>query len=149
MGDLADELGPVSYLVVAFPSQEFRGQIATALRELTDTGIVRIIDLVFVHKSVDGEVEVVELSQLPADDQGAFAGLQDVVIDMLNDEDLEAVGEELEPGGAAAVLVWEDTWAAKLAAGMRDAQGEILDLERVPREVVLAAVAAGRSEGAS
>jgi hypothetical protein len=58
----------------------------------------------------------------------------------LNEQDLEAAGEEMEPNSSAALLVWEDLWAAKLTAAIRNAGGELYDLERVPHEVALAAV---------
>jgi hypothetical protein len=59
---------------------------------------------------------------------------------LLNEEDLAAAAEELEPNSSAALLVWEDVWATKVADAIRNAGGELLDLERLPHEVVQAAV---------
>ncbi len=59
---------------------------------------------------------------------------------LLNDEDIMAVAEDLEPNNSVGLLVWEDVWAAKIADAIVKAGGELWDLERVPRDVVEAAV---------
>jgi uncharacterized membrane protein len=137
------EIGPVEYMAVAFPGNKFKGEIAPALKELVDSGTVRIIDLAFVTKDADGNVVAMEVEELESDAGKAFAALQAEIGDLVNADDLQAVGEVLEPNSSAAVLVWEDVWAAKLAKSIRDAGGVLLDLERVPHEVVQAALKAG------
>jgi hypothetical protein len=133
------EIGPVEYMIVAFPGNKFRGEIAPALKELVDSGTVRIIDLAFVAKGDDGEVVALELSDLDPDVQSAFEALGGAVSGLFNEDDLAAAGEELEPNSSAALLVWEDLWATRLAEAIRAADGVLLDLERVPHEVVVAA----------
>jgi len=137
------EIGPVEYMAVSFPGNKFKGEIAPALKELVDSGTVRIIDLAFVTKDADGNVLAMEVEELDSDAGKAFAALQAEIGDLVNADDLQAVGEVLEPNSSAAVLVWEDVWAAKLAKAIRDAGGVLLDLERVPHEVVQAALKAG------
>jgi hypothetical protein len=46
-------IGPVEYMIVAFPGNQFKGEIVPALQELVDAGTIRVIDLAFVIK--DGE----------------------------------------------------------------------------------------------
>jgi uncharacterized membrane protein len=137
------DIGPVEYMAVSFPGNKFRGEIAPALKELVDSGTVRIIDLAFVTKDAEGNVLAMEVEELDSDAGKAFAALQAEIGDLVNADDLQAVGEVLEPNSSAAVLVWEDVWAAKLAKAISDAGGVLLDLERVPREVVQAALKAG------
>jgi uncharacterized membrane protein len=137
------EIGPVEYMAVSFPGNKFKGEIAPALKELVDSGTVRIIDLAFVTKDADGNVLAMEVEELDSDAGKAFAALQAEIGDLVNADDLQAVGEVLEPNSSAAVLVWEDVWATKLAKAIRDAGGVLLDLERVPHEVVQAALKAG------
>jgi hypothetical protein len=134
------EVGPVEYMIVAFPGNRFRGEIAPALAELVESGTVRIIDLAFVGKGEDGEVVSFELSELDPDVQEALSALVGgEVTGLFNEEDLMAAAEELEPNSSAALLVWEDVWATRLADAIRDADGVVLDLDRVPHEVVQAA----------
>jgi len=129
-------LGPVEILAVAFPGNQFKGEIVPALRELVDDGVIRILDLTFVKKELDGTVTALEVGELEGDETDSYASLGPAEEEFINDEDLADVADELEAGSSAALLVWEDRWAAKLAAAIRDAKGEVLALERVPREAV-------------
>jgi uncharacterized membrane protein len=133
------EIGPVDYMIVAFPGNKFTGEIAPALADLVEAGTIRIIDLAFVAKSSDGEVIFFELSELDPDVQAAFEKTGVEVNGLFNEEDLRAAAEELEPNSSAALLVWENVWAAKVAQAIRDAGGELLDFERLPHDVVQAA----------
>jgi hypothetical protein len=134
-----DELGPVDYLIVAFPGNQFRGEIAPALAELVDSGTIRIIDLAFVGKSATGDVVAFELLDLEPDVKEAFDKLGIEVSGLFNEDDLMAAGEELDPDTSAALLVWENVWARKVADSIRNAGGVVLDFERLPHEVVQAA----------
>ena len=133
-------IGPVEYLIVAFPANQFKGEIVPALAELVESGTIRIIDLAFVMKDADGAVVSAELGDLDSDVFKAFDALSPEGLGLLNEEDLAAAGEELEPNSSAALLVWEDVWATKLRDAILNAGGEVLDLERLPYEVVQAAV---------
>ena len=133
------EIGPVEYMIVAFPGNRFRGEIAPALAELVEANTIRIIDLAFVVKDADGEVAAFELSDLDDEVRAGIEALGANVEGLFNEDDLMAAAEELDPDSSAALLVWEDVWAAKLAQALRDAGGVLLDLERVPHEVVQAA----------
>jgi Family of unknown function (DUF6325) len=133
------EIGPVDYMIVAFPGSQFRGEIAPALGKLVDSGTIRIIDLTFVTKSEDGDVVALELMELDPDVREGLEKLGVEVGGLFNEDDLEAAGEELEPGSSAALLVWENVWAREVAQAIRDAGGELLDFDRLPHDVVQAA----------
>jgi Family of unknown function (DUF6325) len=133
-------IGPVEYLIVAFPGNQFKGEIVPALAELVEAGTIRIIDLAFVMKDADGAVVAAEVGDLDSEVFKAFDALSPEGLGLLNEEDLAAAGEELEPNSSAALLVWEDVWATKLRDAILNAGGEVLDLERLPYEVVQAAV---------
>ena len=136
---MSDEIGPVEYLIVAFPGNRFKGEIAPALADLAEAGTIRIIDVAFVGKDEDGAVAAFELTDLDPEVRAGIENLGLEVHGLLNEDDLIAAGEELEPDSSAALLVWEDVWAAKIAKAMRDAGGIVLDFDRVPHEVVQAA----------
>lgn len=133
------EFGPVEYLIVAFPGNEFKGEIAPALAELVEAGTIRIIDIAFVGKNEDGEVATFELSDIDPEVREGLESMGVEVTGLFNEEDLMAAAEELEPNSSAALLVWEDVWARKVAEAMRDAGGVIFDFGRIPHEVVQAA----------
>ncbi len=133
------DIGPVEYMIVAFPGNKFTGEIAPALQDLVDSETIRIIDLAFVTKDEAGEVAGFELSDLDPEVQSALENAGAESGGLFNDDDLVAAAEELEPNSSAALLVWEDLWAARLADAMRNAGGELFDLGRIPHEVVMAA----------
>ena len=133
------ELGPVDYMIVAFPGNEFRGEIAPALADLVEKGTIRIIDLAFVTKDADGNIGAFELTDIDPDVRQGFENMGVEVNGLFNEDDLAAAGEELEPNSSAALLVWENLWAKDVAQAIRDAGGELLDFERLPHEVVQAA----------
>ena len=134
-----EELGPVDCLIVAFPGSQFNGEIGPALADLIESGTIRIMDVTFVTKDENGETAAVELMDM---DPTVRAGLENLGIEvsgLFNEEDLEAAAAELEPGSSAALLVWENLWAKKVAQAMRDAGGVVFDFERIPHEVAQAA----------
>jgi hypothetical protein len=134
-----EEIGPVDFLVVAFPGNKFRGEIAPAISELVDAGTIRVIDIAFVGKDEDGNAVAMELTELDPDVQDALdkAGVE--VGGLLNEDDLDDVAESLEPNSSAALLVWENVWARKVAQAMRDADGVLVAFDRIPHEIVQAA----------
>jgi hypothetical protein len=136
---MSEEIGPVQYLIVAFPGNRFTGQIAPALARQVEAGTIRIIDIAFVGKTEGGEVAAFELSDLDPEVREGLENLGANASGLFNEEDLMAAGEELEPNSSAALLVWEDVWAREIADAMRDAGGVLLDYDRVPHEVVQAA----------
>jgi hypothetical protein len=133
------EIAPVDYMIVAFPGNEFRGEIAPALADLVESETIRIIDLAFVGKDAEGNVIAFELTDIDPEVREGFekAGIE--INGLFNEDDLEAAGEELEPNSSAALIVWENVWARHVAQTIRDAGGEVLDFERVPHDIVQAA----------
>jgi hypothetical protein len=134
-----EEIGPVDYAIIAFPGNRFRGEIAPAIKELVDSGTIRIIDIAFVGKDEDGNGVAMELTELDPDVQAGLDAVGVEVGGLLNEDDLAAAVEELEPNSSAALLVWENVWARKVAQAMRDAGGILLDFDRLPHDVVQAA----------
>jgi uncharacterized membrane protein len=133
------ELAPVDYMIVAFPGNQFKGEIAPALADLVEKGTIRIIDLAFVAKDADGNIGAFELTDIDPEVRRGFENMGVEVNGLFNEDDLQAAGEELEPNSSAALLVWENLWAKDVAQAIRDAGGELLDFERLPHEVVQAA----------
>ncbi|MDH6135671.1 hypothetical protein P3T37_005088 [Kitasatospora sp. MAA4] len=130
------DVGPVEYMVVAFPGSRFRGEIVPELKKLVDGGIVRIIDLAFVKRDEDGTVRFLELESVDAEEAALFADLDGEVGGLLSEEDLALIAEEIPAGSSAALLVWENSWATAIAGAIRAAGGVLVAHERVPVHVV-------------
>jgi hypothetical protein len=134
-----EEIGPVDYAIIAFPGNQFRGEIGPALADLVDSGTIRIIDIAFVLKDEGGNTVAMELTELAADVQAALESAGVEVGGLFNEDDLQDAADGLPPNSSAALLVWENVWARKVAQSMRDAGGELVAFERLPHEVVQAA----------
>ncbi len=153
MSDADVELGPVDYVVVAFPAgqADFSGEMASELRALMDSGTVRVLDLVLLTKDVDGSVEASELRDADDSEVGQLrAALADLAV-LLAESDVEEIGSVLEPGSTAAVLVWENSWAAPFGSAVRRSGGQLVTSGRIPTQAIMAAIEADRvaqAEGA-
>ena len=132
-------IGPVEVMVVAFPRNRFTGAIAEAISGLVDDGTIRIIDLAFVAKDVDGNVLDFEAADLESEVGAAFAALGATGTGFLNEEDLQDAAEGLDPDTSAAILVWEDVWATPVATALKEAGAIMVARSVVPYDVVLAA----------
>ena len=131
---------PVEYVVVEFPGNRFNGQIVPELVDLVDRGIIRIIDLIFITKDADGNVEWVEVNDTDDEIGQAFAGVGADVADLLNEEDIELVAAELAPETSAGLLVWEHLWAAPFVDAVAGSAGQVKLSGRIPADIVQAAL---------
>ena len=136
----AESVGPVDVAVILFGGNEFNSDVVPALAELSDSGTVRVIDLAFVRKLADGSVSFAEVGDTDIAD--AFERVTSAQFDLLSDADLTEIGDGLEAGTSAVVLVWENSWAGRFAAAVRASAGRLIAQDRVPRENVLRAIAA-------
>ena len=142
-----DELGPVDWIVVEFPGSRFNGQIAPALLDLVERDLVRVLDLLVLKKDDDGSLEAFELSDLDQGEIGELRTYESELAMLLSEEDVTSLAAAIEPGGSAAVLVWENSWAAPFASAVRRSGGQLVASGRIPIQALLAAdEAEGRGE---
>ena len=127
-------IGPVEYIIVAFPGNEFNGEIAPELMALVETGTVRILDLIFIGKDADGSVLAFEIDELDA--AAGFGALDTDVGGLISPADIEYAAAALEPNSSAALLIWEDVWAARFADAVRKSNGILLEGARIPHELI-------------
>lgn len=132
-------IGPVEYIVVGFPGNEFNGNVAPALAKLIESNTIRLLDLLFVGKDADGNVLAIEFDEL--EELAEFAGIEGEVGGIISEEDIAHVADALEPNSSAALLIWEDVWATEFAVAVRDSGGVLLEGARIPYEVVEAVFA--------
>lgn len=128
--------GPVDLVVVKFPGSAFDGGIVPALRELTDRGTIRIIDILLMQKDGDGNVTTAEVSELEGDEFALFDPLADDVSGLLSTEDAEQLAGALQPNESAALMLFENTWATRLVDSLRSAKSELVLYEHIPRVVM-------------
>jgi hypothetical protein len=131
-------LGPVEYLTFYFEGNRFSGEIIPALNELTDSGLIRVIDLAVVSKDGDGNVTIFEANELSEDVAEALAALDYEMAGMLSEEDLAVLAEELPANTTAAALLVDNVWAANFTNAIRRANGVLVGSVRIPHPVVQA-----------
>jgi hypothetical protein len=147
MTDTIDELGPVDWIVVEFPGSTFNGSIAPELTALVDRGLVKILDLLILKKDADGALEIAELSDLEDGELGELRAFETELATLLSEDDVISAAEAIEPGSTAALLVWENLWAAPFGASVRHAGGQLVASGRIPVQALLAAIEADDTEG--
>jgi hypothetical protein len=133
----------VDYVVVEFPAgaSHFSGEMAAELAALVDSGMIRLLDLLVLHKADDGTVEALEVDDLD-DEPDEIRRLETQIAEVLAAEDVAHLGEAIEPGGTAGVVVWENSWAAPFASAARRAGGQMIASGRIPVQAILASIEA-------
>lgn len=140
MTDDLDEMGPIDYIVVEFPGNRMTGEGLPLLVDLVDRGIIRILDLVFIRKDLDGSVTGLAIADLDSDgvlDVAVFEGASSGLLDA---DEIEDAGSVIQPGSSAGVLVYENVWAGPFAAALRRGGGQLVASGRIPVQAALAAL---------
>lgn len=143
MGD-SPEVGPIDYLLIEWKGRQPNGEVAPVVVDLVERGLIRLLDVVFITKDEEGKVAGLELADLGGEVaelavfEGASSGL-------LGDDDVSQAGDVLEPGTSAALLVFENSWAAPFVSAVRRSGGELVASGRIPAEDVLAALDAAEA----
>jgi hypothetical protein len=133
------ELGPIDYIVVEWPAgKQPTGEAMPYLVDLVERGVIRVLDFAFVQKQEDGRVVALDLNALDGDASlmvfdGASSGI-------LGESDYEEAGAAIEPGCAAALLVYENTWAAPFATALRKGGAQLVANGRIPVNAIIAAL---------
>jgi hypothetical protein len=137
----ADELGPIDIVVIAYPPDApMTGEAAPLLVDLVERGVIRVLDVLFVTKNEDGTFSGFDARDLTDKGVGEFAVFEGASSGLLGDDDAAKVAEEIEPGSAAVMIVYENRWAAPFIAAVRRNGGEAVAFERIPVQALIDAL---------
>jgi uncharacterized membrane protein len=168
-------LGPVQMLVVGFEGDNFKGEIREELERLREHDIIRLIDLLLVKKNDDGELEVLQQSDLDQDEAEEFGAIVGALVGfgaggeeeaersaiaganeledghVFDDEAVWYLGDAIPDGTAAAVALLEHRWAIPLRDKIAQAGGITLsDAWIHPADLVaIGLVGAAKKEAAA
>jgi hypothetical protein len=145
MSDETHTMGPVDYLVVEFPDARTTGDALPRLVDLVDRGIVRILDLVFLRKEADGSVAGIEVADLDGDGDLDLRVFEGATSGLLGRDDLDDAASVIEPGSAAAIVVYENLWAIPFASALRRVGAELVASGRIPVQGLLDALDAAEA----
>jgi Family of unknown function (DUF6325) len=136
-----EEMGPIDFLLIEWPGRQPTGEAAPIVVDLVERGIIRVLDLAFITKAEDGTVAGLEIKDL-GEEVEEFKMFEGASSGLLSDDDLAEAGEALEPGTSAALLVFENRWAAPFASAVRRSGGQLVASGRIPVQAILAALEA-------
>ena len=135
-----DQMGPVDYLVVEFPGSKMTGEAFPLLLDLAGSGVIRVLDLVFVSKDLDGSLRGVAVADFDGDGDLNVAAFEGAASGLLDQDDIYEAGSVLEPGSSAGILVYENLWAAPFASAVRRGGGQLVASGRIPIQALLASL---------
>jgi hypothetical protein len=138
-----EEMGPIDYIVLEWPGRQPSGEVAPLILDLVERGLIRVLDVAFMAKDEDGNVLALDIGEIDGDGFSEFEGAS---TGLLGQEDLDEAATALAPGTSAAVLVWENRWAAPVAVALRRSGGQLVASGRIPIQAILAALDAVEAE---
>ena len=134
------ELGPVDYLIVEWPpGTQPNGKGLKELADLTDRGLIRVLDLVFVGKSEDGTVAGLLLADIDSDGDLDLVEFEGASSGLLSQGDYDEAGGALEPGASAAILLYENRWARPFAAAIQSSGAQLVARGGIPMSDIVEA----------
>ncbi len=131
--------GPIDFVLLEFPTAQLTGEAAPALLDLVERGVIRLLDLLVISKGEDGTVEGVELTD-PAGPGAGLAYFASARSGLLGEDDVNEAGAAMTPGTVAALIVYENAWAAPFVGAVRNSGGEVVASARIPAADVMAAL---------
>jgi Family of unknown function (DUF6325) len=140
MSDESQAMGPISYLVVEFPGSKMTGEGLPVLVDLVDRGVIRILDLMFVTRDLDGATRAIELRDIDRDGTFDFATFEGASSGLLDDSDIAEAGSVIEPGSSAGILIFENRWATPFTQALRRGGAELVAAGYIPQDDLLASL---------
>ncbi len=128
-----DTHGPIDFVLLEFPGDKLTGLAGAELMKLVDAGTIHLLDLQIVGKSPDGEVFVADIDE----NGGTFTLMSGARSGLLGEDDVAEATTLLEPGRVAALIVYENAWAAPFVAAARESGGEMVASGRIPATEVM------------
>jgi Family of unknown function (DUF6325) len=142
MSDDSGTLGPIGYLIVEFPESKMTGEGMPILMDLVDRGVVRVLDLAFVHRDTDGSTQVIEAGDIDADGTFDFAVFAGASSGLLDEGDVSEASAAIAPGASAAILIYENRWATPFVQALRRGGAELVAAGYIPQDAILASLEA-------
>jgi len=138
--DEPNAMGPISYLIVEFPGSKMTGEGFPILLDLVDRGVIRILDLRFVSRAMDGSIRAVELRDIDRDGQFDLAKFEGASSGLLDDTDIADARSVIEPGSSAGILIFENRWATPFTQALRRGDAELIAAGYIPQDTIAASL---------
>jgi uncharacterized membrane protein len=158
------EFGPLQFFVIGFTDPQLDGRLLSALEDASNAGLIRVVDLLGVYKSEEGEVVAAEMSELTEDEaisygawvgsliglgaagaagaeMGAIVGGMSAADEYeygLDEEALSSIADDIPAGGAGLLMVIEHRWMIPLRDAVRSQGGIVIAQDFLNPEALIA-----------
>jgi hypothetical protein len=115
-------LGMLEYTVIGFEGNRFNGEIAKEISAVVQSGVIDIVDLVFVTKDINGDARSMELDNKDDPRFENFAPMLEGLTGLLTEEDIDKIAAGLAPNTSALIIMFEPEALEMLNAELDAAQ---------------------------
>jgi len=126
-------IGPLEFVVIGCKGNQFTSEIVPELNSIQEKGLIRVVDLFFVRKDVNGTVTVLEVNDLNDDELAAFDPIKEDLMGLLTPEDIVLLTETIPADTSAVIVLLEHAWLVKLTDGLNRAGAVLLAGGMVPQ----------------
>ena len=126
-------IGPLEFVVIGCKGNQFTSEIVPELNSIQEKGLIRVVDLFFVRKDVNGTVTVLEVNDLNDEELAVFDPIKEDLMGFLTPEDIVLLTETIPPDTSAVIVLLEHAWIVKLTEGLNRAGAVLLAGGMVPQ----------------
>jgi uncharacterized membrane protein len=126
-------IGPLEFVVIGCKGNQFTSEIVPELNSIQEKGLIRVVDLFFVRKDINGTVTVLEVNDLNDEELAAFDPIKEDLMGLLTPEDIVLLTEAIPPDTSAVIVLLEHAWIVKLTDGLNRAGAVLLAGGMVPQ----------------
>ena len=126
-------IGPLEFVVIGCKGNQFTNEIVPDLNAIQEKGLIRVVDLFFVRKDVNGTVTGLEVKDLNDEELAAFDPIKDDLMGLLTPEDIVLLTETVPAGTSAVIVLLEHAWLVRLNEGLNRAGAVLLAGGMVPQ----------------
>ena len=126
-------IGPLEFVVIGCKGNQFTNEIVPELNAIQEKGLIRVVDLFFVRKDVNGTVTGLEVKDLNDEELAAFDPIKDDLMGLLTPEDIVLLTETVPAGTSAVIVLLEHAWLVRLNEGLNRAGAVLLAGGMVPQ----------------
>ncbi|MGD9526480.1 DUF6325 family protein [Pseudonocardia sp.] len=133
-----DAFGPIDFILIEYPDDADTTACVDAITALVEQGTIRLYDVLLIRRAADGSYSGVDLGDATA--ASGFTEFEGARSGLIGDDDVSAVIEVMRPGTIAALIVFENAWAAPFVRASLNAGGEVIASQRIPASDVVEAL---------
>ena len=144
-------IGPLQLLLVKFSDEQRTKPISEELNAVRKNGVIRLVDLLYVYKDLEGVIHSKEISDLTDSTKAEYGILLQGLLGMrtahktsgdadkiaeamslspgdfgLTSEQVQQISNGLPNGGSAILVLFEHVWAIRLKEALLNAGGELV-----------------------